>query len=294
MRKGFIAISVTIVAWSIGIVLIKLLSNYFSVNVQNFFRYSSATLILVVISRLNLRISFSKQCILEVLIAAVLVFLFQVLAVTGLYMTTSTIASILLKLNVVFTSILAYIFFEEERKIISSKAFILGIILASIGVIGFSIKDIHSSIVLDIGAVLTAFSSLVWSLYTIVVKRLVVRNDPLVMTTIVYSIASILFLPLAFTEDLVSQIIGAPFEIIIILTISGILSVGIGNWMNFIAIKDVGVSLPAVLQLLVPVLVGVFSYLILCEEISLRTVVFGFMVILGCLLTIKEYMKAME
>ncbi len=294
MRKGFIAISVTIVAWSIGIVLIKLLSNYFSVNVQNFFRYSSATLILVVISRLNLRISFSKQCILEVLIAAVLVFLFQVLAVTGLYMTTSTIASILLKLNVVFTSILAYIFFEEERKIISSKTFIFGVILASIGVIGFSIKDIHSSIVLDIGAVLTAFSSLVWSLYTIVVKRLVVRNDPLVMTTIVYSIASILFLPLAFTEDLVGQIIGAPFEIIIILTISGILSVGIGNWMNFIAIKDVGVSLPAVLQLLVPILVGVFSYLILCEEISLRTVVFGFMVILGCLLTIKEYMKAME
>jgi len=294
VRKGFIAISVTIVAWSIGIVLIKLLSNYFSVNVQNFFRYSSATLILVVISRLNLRISFSKQCILEVLIAAVLVFLFQVLAVTGLYMTTSTIASILLKLNVVFTSILAYIFFEEERKIISSKTFIFGVILASIGVIGFSIKDIHSSIVLDIGAVLTAFSSLVWSLYTIVVKRLVVRNDPLVMTTIVYSIASILFLPLAFTEDLVGQIIGAPFEIIIILTISGILSVGIGNWMNFIAIKDVGVSLPAVLQLLVPILVGVFSYLILCEEISLRTVVFGFMVILGCLLTIKEYMKAME
>ena len=289
MRRGLIAILVTVILWSLGMVLIKLLSNYFSVNVQNFFRYSSASITLLAISRLNIRKILAKEHILEISTAALLIFLFQVLAVTGLYMTTPITFSILLKLNIVFTSILAYILFEEEKKLISSITYLIGTTLASLGAVGFSMQETHSSISLDIGAVLVIISSLIWSLYTIVVKRLVVKGDPLTMTTIVYSIASMLFLPVAFLENFIYQITSVPIEIVVILAISGIISVGIGNWMNFIAIKDIGVSLPTILQLLTPILVGVFSFIILGETISMRTMILGFMVILGCLMIIKKY-----
>ncbi|RLE62129.1 MAG: hypothetical protein DRN53_04545 [Thermoprotei archaeon] len=63
--------------------------------------------------------------------------------------------------------------------------------------------------------------------------------------------------------------------------------------MNFIAIKDIGVSLPTILQLLTPILVGVFSFIILGETISMRTMILGFMVILGCLMIIKKYRGTM-
>ncbi|RLE58443.1 MAG: hypothetical protein DRN53_08320, partial [Thermoprotei archaeon] len=65
MRRGLIAILVTVILWSLGMVLIKLLSNYFSVNVQNFFRYSSASITLLAISRLNIRKILAKEHILE-------------------------------------------------------------------------------------------------------------------------------------------------------------------------------------------------------------------------------------
>lgn len=285
--RGLLAIVSTTILWSLAIVLIKYLSIYFDVATQNWIRYSSASLFLLLLSLSRLRELKETFIDKATLLPAFLVFSFQTLAVHGLYMTKSTIASLLMRTSVVFTVILSYILFKEERHIIKSKQFTLGSLIAFIGVVGIYYKPgefVEWSE--SLGTLLVILGSLMWSGYVVSVRKLLKGRDPLLFTTAVISVSSLMFIPHVMINGRPLQILNRTLEVNVILIVSGILGVGLGNWMNYIAMKELGAVIPSVLRLLVPLFTGVLSFLILGETLLLSEIIFGGILLLGCSIVI--------
>lgn len=281
--KGLLAIASTVILWSLAVVLIKYLSYYFDVATQNWIRYSSASLFLLFLS-LN-HLNELKEIITNksTLIPVFLVFLFQTLTVHGLYITKSTIASLLMRTSAIFTVLLSYALLKEERHIVRSKQFILGTLVAFIGVIGIYYKP-GESVEWDesFGMILVIAGSLAWSGYVVSVKKLLKGRDPLLFTTAVISLSSLTFIPHVLMNGNPSQILDESLEVNVILVISGILGVGLGNWMNYIAMKELGAVIPSILCLSIPLFTGILSFLVLGETLLLNEILFGTILLLGC------------
>lgn len=287
MRKYWISSLGAIILWSMGIIFIKYLSKFFTVSMQNFLRYLSAAVFLLMISLFlgKFSINFIRKNFRYIFLAAFTVFLYQTISVTGVYLIPTTIATILMKLNVFFTSIMAYIVYSDEREIILSKRFLIGVFLAFFGTAGiategFNLKNLSFSNQNFIGYILIILGAFFWSLYTIIIKKIVADIDKLFLTAIIFIFSSPMFIPLTLFEGNFLQNIG--LEIFLILILSGILSVGLGNALNYISIEGLGASITSVIQLLTPFFTGIFSYVFLGERISLIDIFFGVMVITGC------------
>jgi len=281
--KGLLAIASTVILWSLAVVLIKYLSRHFDVATQNWIRYSSASLFLLALSLNHLRELREIVTDKSTLLPVSLVFLFQTLAVHGLYITKSTIASLLMRTSAIFTVLLSYILLKEERRIVRSKPFILGTSIAFVGVAGIYYKP--GEVVEwneSFGMILVITGSLAWSGYVVSVKRLLKGRDPLLFTTAVISLSSLMFIPHVMINGNPLRVLDESLEINAILVISGILGVGLGNWMNYIAMKELGAVIPSILRLSIPLFTGVLSFFILGETLLLNEILFGTILLFGC------------
>ncbi len=289
MLKGFLSALTAVVLWALGVVLIKLLSYSFSVMFQNFFRYFSASIIMLVIYLCTnkKKLYFSKDSFRKSLLPAFLVFVFQTVTVHGVYLTKASIASFLIRLNVIFVAIISFFLFEEERKKLLSKKYLVSIFLSMVGVSGLTLRatTLYTGLSLDMGALLVLIGSVFWAFYGISINSFIRNEDPLLFTTLVFSNATMMFLPTILINLNENTGIGN-YGMFLILIISGILSIGIGNWMNMIAIKELGIVTSSLIQQVIPFLASLFSYFILGETLTLTEFMFGLLIVVGVLLII--------
>ena len=289
MIKGILAALTAVVLWALGVVLIKYLSYSFSVMFQNFFRYFSASIIMLIIYLYinKKKLYFSKDSFKKSLLPAFLVFVFQTVTVHGIYLTKASIASFLVRLNVIFVAIISFFLFEEERKKLLNKKYLVSIFLSMIGVSGLTLRvtTLYTGLSLDMGALLVLIGSVFWAFYGISINSFIRNEDPLLFTTLVFSNATIMFLPtILFNLNENTGI--SSYNTFFILVISGILSIGIGNWMNMIAIKELGIVTSSLIQQVIPFLAALFSYFMLGETLTLAELMFGLLIVVGVLLII--------
>jgi len=287
--KGILAALTAVVLWALGVVLIKYLSYSFSVMFQNFFRYFSASIIMLIIYLYTnkKKLYFSKDSFKKSLLPAFLVFVFQTVTVHGIYLTKASIASFLIRLNVIFVAIISFFLFEEERKKLLNKKYLVSIFLSMIGVSGLTLRatTLYTGLSLDMGALLVLIGSVFWAFYGISINSFIRNEDPLLFTTLVFSNATIMFLPtILFNLNENTGI--SSYNTFFILVISGILSIGIGNWMNMIAIKELGIVTASLIQQVIPFLAALFSYFMLGETLTLAELMFGLLIVVGVLLII--------
>jgi len=287
--KGILAALTAVVLWALGVVLIKYLSYSFSVMFQNFFRYFSASIIMLIIYLYTnkKKLYFSKDSFKKSLLPAFLVFVFQTVTVHGIYLTKASIASFLVRLNVIFVAIISFFLFEEERKKLLNKKYLVSIFLSMIGVSGLTLRvtTLYTGLSLDMGALLVLIGSVFWAFYGISINSFIRNEDPLLFTTLVFSNATIMFLPtILFNLNENTGI--SSYNTFFILVISGILSIGIGNWMNMIAIKELGIVTASLIQQVIPFLAALFSYFMLGETLTLAELMFGLLIVVGVLLII--------
>lgn len=285
--KGLLCVAATVVLWSLAVTLIKFLSYHFDVATQNWVRYSSASIFLAAL--LAGRLSELRALLAErsTLLLALLVFSFQTLTVHGLYLTKTTIASLLMRMNVIFTVALSYALFRDEREVMRSWRFALGVALALAGVAGIHCRpEAPVGEAEALGMALVLLGSLMWSLYVVSIKRFLRGRDPLTLTAAVMAVASLMFVPHVVVAGDPARVLAEPLEINAVLVISGILGVGLGNWLNYVAIRELGAVVPSVLRLLIPLLTGAFSYLLLGETLLPSEAAFGSLIVAGCALII--------
>jgi len=271
--------------WALGVALIKYLSTSFTIIQQNFSRYLTAALFLFFIySYSRKKMPLDKRRLARALGPAFLVFLFQVFATTGVYLTKASIVAFLLRLNVVFLAVLAFIIYKDERYIIKDPLFLFGLLLGIVGVGGLTFKGGFDTSFIDLGAFLAGLSALIWALFTVSIKYFLREEDALAYSSIVYLEAGLMFTPFLILEILDNGFTSFSLLELAILLFSGVVSIGIGNWMNMIAIKNLGAIIPSMVQMMTPFLTTFFSYLLLGETVTIIEVFFGVLIVIssGC------------
>lgn len=293
MKLAILAELLTIFLWSLGNIFIAYLSLFFDNYTQNFFRYISAAITLLLFSlAFNKDKYFSSLKNLKLLTVPILtVFIFQIFNVYGIAFTTPTVATLITRLSVIFVDVFSFFLFSEERVTLTNKKFIVGTLLSFVGVFGVVLVGsslFYSNGMFFVGVLFLILTSILWAIYIVSIKVVLKNSDPLSTTTNVFLISGLMYLPFSAFTGGIYKIFSEGLLINFLLVVSGILSIGIGNFLNYYAIQELGASLSTNLQLLIPVVTGILSMIILNEPMPLSKVMFSLLTLGGCWLVIES------
>jgi len=283
--KKYLPIIIASFIWIWPAILIKILSFYFDNYTQNFYRYLAGSFVLLIISLIFHRkelFNYLKE-IKKFILPVILIFVHQIVFVAGIYMLTPTVAVLIGKSSVFFIILFSFIFFVDERRIIKSKSFIFGSLLAVVGVCGVIVGkgNLHLDS-FNLGAALILISSVLWALYIIVIKTTVQKIDPFVSASVIFTLSLPLFLISTLLFGNMKALYAAPKGVTLILFLSGIFCVGIANAFNFKSIKLIGTAISSNLILITPFFTAIFSYIIFQEVLTLYQILSGVVLLMGC------------
>jgi drug/metabolite transporter (DMT)-like permease len=294
MKLAVLAELITIFLWSLGNIFIAYLNLFFDNYTQNFFRYISAAVTLLLFSlAFNKNKYFSSLKNLKALTIPILtVFVFQIFNVYGIAFTTPTIATLITRLSVIFVDILSFFLFSEERVTLTNKNFIVGTLLSLFGVSGVVLVGsslFYSKEMFFVGVLFLVLTSILWAIYIVSIKVALRNSDPLSTTTNVFLISGVMYFPFSVFTGGIYKVFNENLVISFLLIISGILSIGIGNFLNYYAIQELGASISTNLQLLIPVVTGILSVVTLNEPMPFSKVVFSLLTLVGCWLVLRAF-----
>jgi drug/metabolite transporter (DMT)-like permease len=158
--------------------------------------------------------------------------------------------------SVIFTALLALIFFPEERHVIRQWQFQAGTLLGLIGAFGviwFQAGDRPEDRHIALPGLAVAFTAtFCWALYGIFVKRPSAKLGSIRSFGIISFITSALLLPLTLIFGKIDTPIYAGANVNLILIISAVTCITIAHVLYYVAIQEIGVALAQTLQLLCP------------------------------------------
>lgn len=283
-----------VILWSWTTIFITMLSDDFDVITQNFFRYSSGSLFLLFCTMCFWRKDFlaASRRLPLFLIPAVLVFAFQLVWVKAIYLTAPTVSVLVSKLDLVFVALLAAMFFDSERRVVTNRRFAFGAVLSLLGVMGVTLGrggEVDGGFTL--GIILLLVRCFIWGVYTVILRWFVTKVEPVIAATWVFLIASILFLPTVLVWGDVGSITRTSIEMNIILFGSGALCVGLGNALNYTSIKQLGPTVTTSLLLLTPFIAGIIAFFLCDETLTIVQVFSGVLILVGCWVIIRGQRK---
>ena len=287
MNKGFIFLSAAAFAWGWPNILIKLLSKDFDPVTQAFFRYLSAGITVFILCFIfdRQKLVIARQNVKMLLVPVIIVTAHQIAYVSGVYLTSAVAAILIAKLNAIFIPALSFIVLVEERHVVKNSAFLSGTFFALIGVAGVIFgKGYSFDNSANLGAVVIIVSMLLWSVYAVMIKRVVARIDPLAITALVPLMSCVLFLPIVALRGNFHRIVEVSMSSRLLLFGSGLLAIGVGNVCYYSALKHIGPSIASSFLLVTPLLTGVLSFFILDEKLTGIQLVFSAVLIFGCFL----------
>ena len=294
MRR-YIPVIIANLIWIWPVIFIKILSFHFDNLTQNFYRYLAASIVLIVVNLAFYKKEFltSFKNIQRFILPTILIFMFQIISVAGIYRLTPAIVVFINKSSVLFVILFSFIFFYDERRIIRSKAFISGSLLSIIGLIGVIIGKGNLQFDFNLGVILILISAILWALYVLAIKRIVKETNPFVSASIVFTLCVPLFFMSSLFFGNIQGLSAAPKGIVVLLFLSGIFCVGIANAFNYRSIHLIGAAISSNFNLITPFFTAIASYFILKEVLTLYQILSGIVLIIGCaiLLSSRSYLK---
>jgi drug/metabolite transporter (DMT)-like permease len=196
-------------------------------------------------------------------------FLYQILTFSALSRIPASMNAVLVSSNVVFIALLAALILKERVGPIR----IIGMILAVCGVVlvtfnkGFSIGDGGGSIDL-LGCSFSLLAALSAALYSVIGKKVLVTNDPLIVAALaIFSGAVLLTILTAVTVGF-SEVYQAGWATILLMVFLGITMIGIAYPLWFVCLKRFPASQISIYIYLTPVFAVILSLIILHERFS--------------------------
>ena len=136
----------------------------------------------------------------------------------------------------------------------------------------------------NLGSGLLIFSMFNWSIYAIMIKRIVDELDPLVITALVPLMACVLFLPIVAIFGDFHRIVEVSTKSKLLLFGSGVLVIGMGNVSYYSALRHIGPSIASSFLLITPLITGILSFFILDEWLTHPQLASSVILLFGCLL----------
>jgi drug/metabolite transporter (DMT)-like permease len=162
--------------------------------------------------------------------------------------------SIFIRSSVIFTALLALLFFPEERFIIRQWQFQAGTCLGLVGAFGviwFQSGSQTGHISLR-GLVIAFAASFCWALYGVMVKRPSAQLGSIRSFGVISLVTSAMLLPLTFAFGQIGAPAHVSTQVNLILILSAVICITLAHVLCYIAIREIGVALAQTLQLLCP------------------------------------------
>jgi drug/metabolite transporter (DMT)-like permease len=250
----------------------------FTPHALNFWRYSSAALTVLAIAVVRGRgfAAVLRRFWVPLVLGAMLA-TFQMIWVFGAYLVPAAYGSLVIRVTIIFSLLLSYVFFAEERKVIRRGGFLISaaVGLASTAAIvvfdsDFSTQGARREALLA-GTVIFLISSFLWSVYAVTIRKIARRTEPLptFAATVVVTTA-ILAVP-AFWEGSAGvmwdrSVSGTNVQLAVFF--SGALCIGVTNSLYYQSLRRIGVAYTALIGLASPFLTGLFARLVLGERLN--------------------------
>jgi len=254
---AYAAIFATVIIWSTPSLFQFYLNRYYDPWAQNFFRYAVAFLAILPFVLYRMRQSgpaIDRSVFIACLIPSLPNVIHQITQTVVLFHMGPGVYAIFGRSTVIFTALLALIFFPEERWIIRQWQFQAGTflgLLGAVGVVGFQPGWQAGPIPIK-GFAIAFTASFCWALYSVLVKRPSARLGPIRSFGIISFITSALLLPLTIMFGNITTPAHVSAEVNIILIISAVVCITLAHVLYYVAIRKVGVALSQTLQLLCP------------------------------------------
>src|SRR5881396_958399 len=253
--EGYAAVLTTILIWSTPSLFQSYLNRYYDPWAQNFYRYLLACVSIAPLLIYGMRYRPIDWRAVSICIVPCLPnVVHQVTQVIALFYVGPGGYTIFTRASVIFTALLALVFFPEERHVIRQWQFQLGTGLGLIGAFGVvwfqpGWKSGHIAIP---GLFIAFTATFCWALYGVLIKRPSARLGSIRSFGIVSFITSALLLPLTFAFGKIGTPLHAGSQVNFILIISAVSCITLAHIFYYVAIREIGVALAQSLQLLCP------------------------------------------
>ena len=189
---------------------------------------------------------------------------------------------LLTKTNIVWIAAFSFILFAEERALIKSKRFWVGLALSVIGVVGVMYyKEDFAATQTIIGIIIALATAFMWALYTIAAKIAFKDIDSLhgFSVTSIYTVAGLCVLALLFGNVQECLTMGAWRWACVV--ISGVTAISLGHVLYYAAIKRIGATIPSLVILSQPFMVLAISNIVFGESLNAIQLLFGVALLIG-------------
>ena len=205
----------------------------------------------------------------------------------GLLTTPASTTAVIFSSNPLFVALFAALILKEG--ISTSKA--LGMVTGLVGVFILFMDKIELASILSSGPGLVLMAAITFALYTVLGKRLTLKNtDSLVMTSISFIIGSFILVPfmIVFNVPLLAWDVQVLPHIIYL----GVFVSGLAYMLYFYGLANINTSAGALIYFIKPALAALFSVFLLEEKLTLNFHLGTVVILVG--LTIVNYRKLRE
>jgi len=274
--------------WSLGPIFITYLSKYLDSWTQNVLRYLVACLfwlpfLLFSISAKRLDARIWRRAIIPALANIVM----QSLFAGAFYYISPAFMVLLSKTSIIWVAGFSVIFFAEERTLVKSKRFWLGLALSVAGVTGVMyFKEGFGTTRTITGVAIALTMAFMWAVYMlsarIAFREIDSRSSFAVIS--IYTVVGLFALALKFGKvgDCIN--IGAKGWAAIV--ISGVASIALSHVLYYAAMRRIGATIPALMILAQPFIVFAISNVIFGESLNARQLLSGLVLLGGAALAI--------
>jgi drug/metabolite transporter (DMT)-like permease len=296
LAMGFAAV----VCWAVSPVAVRFFSGSFTILVQAFWRYLLSLALLWALSLVSLgpgRFGRSVRSLAahwpKVLVVATANYGFQVLFNLSLYRLHAGMAALLNQSTVLFGALFAAVFFPDERAVLGRPAFAGGLLLALAGVTltiigqkGLSASDLGFGVAAMLGA------ALCWGLMGALIRLWLAEVPSTLAVSAVFTLVTPAFLVTALLVEAGPLVPAAGTRLWLLLAASSIVGLGFAYPLYYSSLPRLGLALASGLGLLIPLLVAVFSALVLGERLGWLQLAGAFFLLPGCWLIIRARFRA--
>jgi drug/metabolite transporter (DMT)-like permease len=288
--------------WSLPTLFQFYLLPYYDVWAQNFYRYLVACIAIAPFVFYQVRrggLEIDSHAVAICLLPCIPNVIHQVAQVQALLYIGPGVYAIFTRTSVIFTALLALIFFPEERRIIRQWQFQSGTLLGLIGAFGVmwfqpgmfaaanpSVGGQDRHIALP-GLAIAFTATFCWALYGVLVKRPSAELGSIRSFGIISFITSALLLPLTIAFGKIGTPLHVGGSVNWILILSAVTCITLAHVLYYVAIQEIGVALAQTLQLVCPLGAVALSTWIFHERLTSAQLISAVVLLAGAFLAMR-------
>jgi len=286
----------TLCCWSLGPIFIEQLTRYVDSRTQNALRYTVACLFWLPVLVHFMRVGkFDRRTWSLAVVPTLANVIMQSLWAVIFYYVGPAFAVLLSKTSVLWVAAFSLLFFADERPLIRSHRFWLGLTLSFVGLLGvLCFKEGFSTPQTSTGIFIALVCAFMWGLYAISVKITLKDIDSRCGFAVISIYTTIALWVGALWFGRPAECLDMPLSGWVGVIVSGITAIALGHVFFYTAIKRIGATVPSLVILAQPLVVFSISSFVFHERLNGLQLLFGMILLSGAALSVwaQEHVKS--